>query len=171
MLGGPGVQRHEKSVWWHVIKDIFWWGWCGSHQGSCRNEDGTLGRYRVATGEMEVLLEDGRFDVEMTVIQVCIDIQKYNFGRGRPGKWIGQYNSQWGSQEPDEEVGAMRPEEADVIDKLQSEDMLIQCGIRPLAVPQILSIANKSNNAGWKIQFSYSPIFKSLSTAVCRYIS
>jgi hypothetical protein len=37
---------------------------------------------KVEAGELEVLLEVGRFDVEMIMVQVHIDVQKHDFGEG-----------------------------------------------------------------------------------------
>ena len=48
---------------------------------------------RVAVGEIMVLLEVGRFDVdggvEMIMIQVHINVQKHGLEQGRCGKLIG----------------------------------------------------------------------------------
>ena len=47
---------------------------------------GMLGRRSVTAGKMEILLEVGSFDVdggvEMTLIQVYIDVQKHDLGGG-----------------------------------------------------------------------------------------
>jgi hypothetical protein len=79
----------------------------------------------VAAGEMEVLLEVGRFDMdggmELTMTHTDIHVQKCDFrGGGVPGELDG-IAAVDAFKELGEGVGTMRPKEENVIDKTQPE--------------------------------------------------
>ena len=74
---------------------------------------------------MEVLLEVGGFDidggVETTLTQAYIDVQKCDVGgRGVPGELDGIAAVE-AFKDVGEGVGAMRPKEENIIDKMQVE--------------------------------------------------
>ena len=79
----------------------------------------------MAAGEIEVLLEVGGFDVEMTMIQVHINIQKHDLGGGgMPGEFDRTAAIET-FDELGEGGGTMRQEEEDVINKKQQETGLL----------------------------------------------
>ena len=66
----------------------------------------------------------------MTMIQMHIDVQKCELGGGG---MLGEYHG-IGTIEPfkdlDEGVGTMKPQEEDVIDKMQAETGLLKSGVK-----------------------------------------
>ena len=66
--------------------------------------------------------------VEMTVIQVCTDVQKCDLGGGGVQNELGRVISFEAFKELGEEAEAMGPEEEDVINKLPPKAGHLVCG-------------------------------------------
>ena len=87
----------------------------------------------MVAGEMEILLEVGRFhvdgDVEMTMIQAHIDVQKHDLGGGGMAREFDRIVAVEAFQELGGGVKSMRPkEENDDINETRPEAELLKTG-------------------------------------------